>query len=67
MLGNTTAVVTGASRGFGSAIAAALIDQGHQVVGVARTAETLADLKRTSLIASAFPLICQKAPLTAVA
>lgn len=42
----TTAVVTGASRGFGSAIAAALIDQGHQVVGVARTADALADVHR---------------------
>jgi NAD(P)-dependent dehydrogenase (short-subunit alcohol dehydrogenase family) len=42
----TTAVVTGASRGFGSAIAAALIDHGHQVVGVARTAEALADVHR---------------------
>lgn len=42
----TTAVVTGASRGFGSAIAAALVDQGHRVVGVARTGEALADLRR---------------------
>jgi NAD(P)-dependent dehydrogenase (short-subunit alcohol dehydrogenase family) len=31
-----TAVVTGASRGFGRAIAAALIEGGHTVVGVAR-------------------------------
>lgn len=42
----TTAVVTGAGRGFGSAIAAALIDRGHQVVGVARTAGALADVHR---------------------
>lgn len=42
----TTALVTGAGRGFGSAIAAALIDHGHQVVGVARTADTLAGLRR---------------------
>jgi NADP-dependent 3-hydroxy acid dehydrogenase YdfG len=42
----TTAVVTGASRGFGAAIAAALVDRGHRVVGVARTAEALADLRR---------------------
>jgi NADP-dependent 3-hydroxy acid dehydrogenase YdfG len=42
----TTAVVTGASRGFGAAIADALVDRGHRVVGVARTAEALADLRR---------------------
>jgi NAD(P)-dependent dehydrogenase (short-subunit alcohol dehydrogenase family) len=42
----TTAVVTGASRGFGSAIAAALVERGHRVVGVARTAEALADVHR---------------------
>ena len=42
----TTAVVTSARRGFGSAIAAALIDHGHQVVGVARTAEALTDPRR---------------------
>ncbi|HEX3750673.1 MAG TPA: SDR family NAD(P)-dependent oxidoreductase [Streptosporangiaceae bacterium] len=32
-----TAVVTGASRGFGRAIAAALIAAGHTVAGVARS------------------------------
>jgi NADP-dependent 3-hydroxy acid dehydrogenase YdfG len=42
----TTAVVTGASRGFGLAIAAALTNQGHQVVGIARTADALADVHR---------------------
>jgi NADP-dependent 3-hydroxy acid dehydrogenase YdfG len=41
-----TALVTGVGRGFGSAIAAALIDQGHRVVGVARIADALADVHR---------------------
>ena len=41
-----TAVVTGASRGFGAGIAAALIGQGHRVVGVARTADALAQVHR---------------------
>ncbi|WP_019926620.1 SDR family oxidoreductase [Nocardia sp. BMG111209] len=42
----TTAVVTGASRGFGAAVAAALIGRGHRVVGVARTADALAEVRR---------------------
>lgn len=41
-----TAVVTGASRGFGAAIAAALVGQGRRVVGVARSAEALANVHR---------------------
>src|SRR6266566_4070969 len=51
----TTAVVTGASRGFGSAIAAALIDHGHRVVGVARTVDALAELGAAGVIAYAQP------------
>ncbi|NUP48015.1 MAG: SDR family oxidoreductase [Catenulispora sp.] len=42
----STVVVTGASRGFGAAIAAALVGRGHRVVGVARTAEALAQVHR---------------------
>src|SRR3954470_6720372 len=40
------ALVTGVGLGFGSAIAAALIDQGHRVVGVARSAVALAGVHR---------------------
>lgn len=36
-----TALVTGASRGLGAGIAAALVDAGHEVVGVARNADEL--------------------------
>ncbi|HEX4726095.1 MAG TPA: SDR family oxidoreductase [Pseudonocardiaceae bacterium] len=39
-----TAVVTGASRGFGRAIAAALVAAGTDVVGIARGAERLRDV-----------------------
>ena len=45
-LSATTAVVTGASRGFGHAITLALAAAGAHVVGVARTAEPLQDLRR---------------------
>jgi NAD(P)-dependent dehydrogenase (short-subunit alcohol dehydrogenase family) len=41
----TTALVTGASRGFGRAIASALHADGAQVVAVARNAELLASLR----------------------
>lgn len=37
------AVVTGAGRGLGRAVATALAERGHQVVGVARDAAALAD------------------------
>lgn len=42
-IAGATAVVTGASRGFGSAIAAALVEAGTQVVGVARDGARLAE------------------------
>src|SRR5262249_51181019 len=40
----TTAIVTGASRGFGRAVATALSRAGAEVVGVARTAVQLEDV-----------------------
>jgi NAD(P)-dependent dehydrogenase (short-subunit alcohol dehydrogenase family) len=43
-LAGTTAVVTGASRGFGRAIAVALHEAGAKVVAVARNAEQLVQL-----------------------
>lgn len=43
---NATVIVTGASRGFGRAIATAFVQAGaRQVVGVARGASTLADVR----------------------
>ena len=44
-LSGTTALVTGASRGFGRAIAVALHDGGADVVAVARNAERLGQLR----------------------
>jgi len=44
-LAGTTAIVTGASRGFGRAIAAALAGAGARVVGVARTGAQLDELR----------------------
>jgi len=44
-LGGTTAIVTGASRGFGRAIAAALSAAGAHVVGVARTKSHLDEVR----------------------
>jgi NAD(P)-dependent dehydrogenase (short-subunit alcohol dehydrogenase family) len=43
---SSTALVTGASRGFGRAIATALHAEGANVVAVARTAELLASLRQ---------------------
>jgi NAD(P)-dependent dehydrogenase (short-subunit alcohol dehydrogenase family) len=45
-LSSSTALVTGASRGFGRAIAAALHADGARVVAVGRDAEALAALRR---------------------
>ena len=44
-LGGTSALVTGATRGFGRAIAVALHDTGANVVAVARNAEQLGQLR----------------------
>ena len=44
-LAGTTAIVTGASRGFGRAIAAALSAAGARVVGVARTQSLLDEVR----------------------
>jgi NAD(P)-dependent dehydrogenase (short-subunit alcohol dehydrogenase family) len=44
-LSGTTAVVTGASRGFGRGIAVALAQAGARVVGVARARDRLAELR----------------------
>jgi NADP-dependent 3-hydroxy acid dehydrogenase YdfG len=44
-LSGTTAVVTGASRGFGRGIAVALAQAGARVVGVARDGARLAELR----------------------
>jgi len=61
----TTAVVTGASRGFGRAIATALAAAGAQVVGVARTAALL-DEVRSELGAAFIPVVADTAdPATA--
>ena len=44
-LSETTALVTGASRGLGRGVAAALVSAGATVVGVARDATTLAEAR----------------------
>src|SRR5207249_4803204 len=44
-LSGTTSIVTGASRGFGRAIATALSKAGAEVVGVARDRARLEDLR----------------------
>jgi NADP-dependent 3-hydroxy acid dehydrogenase YdfG len=44
-LSETTAIVTGASKGFGRATAIALAGRGAHVVGVARSADLLNELR----------------------
>ena len=44
-LAGTTAIVTGASRGFGRAISVSLVERGAHVVGVARNQELLVELR----------------------
>jgi NADP-dependent 3-hydroxy acid dehydrogenase YdfG len=44
-LAGTTAVVTGASRGFGRAISVSLVERGAHVLGVARNQELLTEVK----------------------
>ena len=46
MSARTSAVVTGAGRGFGRAVATALVETGTEVVGIARTASDLDALHR---------------------
>ena len=55
-LAETTAVVTGACRGFGRAITVALVEAGAQVVGVARDRIALQDL-RSDLGESFIPVV----------
>lgn len=61
----TTAIVTGASRGFGRAIATALTEAGAEVVGVARAAAPL-DEARAELGDAFIPVVADAAdPATA--
>ncbi|GAB3568709.1 SDR family oxidoreductase [Amycolatopsis endophytica] len=62
-LTGTTALVTGASRGFGRGIAAALAEAGAHVVGVARDRDRLAALR--DLLGDAFtPVVADAADPT---
>jgi NADP-dependent 3-hydroxy acid dehydrogenase YdfG len=65
-LAGATAVVTGASRGIGLAIARALVDEGARVALVARNEATLTDTART-LGPTATPVVCDVANAAAVA
>jgi NADP-dependent 3-hydroxy acid dehydrogenase YdfG len=64
-ISGTTALVTGASRGFGRGIATALVDAGANVVGVARDPDRLENL-RTHLGDTFTPVVANAAdPTTA--
>ena len=65
-LSGTTAVVTGASRGFGRATAASLVAQGARVVGVGRSKIQLDDLHQ-QLGASFIPVVADLADTTLAA
>jgi NAD(P)-dependent dehydrogenase (short-subunit alcohol dehydrogenase family) len=64
-LAGTTAIVTGASRGFGRGVAGALVAAGAHVVGVARTRERLDDVREE--LGDAFTAVAADAADPAVA
>ena len=59
-LSGTTAIVTGASRGLGKGVAAALVHAGAQVIGVARDGSRLAEV-HADLGASFTPVVADAA------
>jgi NAD(P)-dependent dehydrogenase (short-subunit alcohol dehydrogenase family) len=65
-MSETTALVTGASRGFGRATAASLVARGARVVGVARSKIQLDDLHQ-QLGASFIPVVADLADATLAA
>ena len=60
-ISGTTALVTGASRGFGQAIAEALVGSGAKVVGVARDRQVGVDLHPAGPVDFGFGLVGQVA------
>ena len=62
-LDETTAVVTGVSRGFGRAIATSLVGHGARVVGVARSKTDLDELhQQLGPVSFQWPQICPPTP-----